>query len=208
MTSTNIAACLLSILICQVTPAMDRKEVSAILLKARKTIESCDKTISEVKEVHRKSAEELKRMSEVLSMGSFRFSVDPIPSDKQDEPASQGVSKVSIGSEDTEHVEPEIKSKRKSRKKSSLASMLRRNQSESYDLSSLTYSLETLKRDDSFNREDQKIKQTPLILVDKSAEVAKAEAAVAAAARAKPKTAQERRQSFAKSNMSRYQKIR
>jgi len=173
---------------------MDRKEVSEILLKARETIESCDKTISEVREVHRKSAEELRRMSDVLSFGHFKFSVDPIPMDKKE--VGHGVSKISLGQEPP--VQEEIKEKNKSRRSKMLAAMLKRNSTATYDLSSLTYSNERTKKDEMFKREDAKIKPPPLILVDKSHETVGNTA----------KTAQERRQSYGKSNMSRLQKTR
>ena len=174
---------------------MDRKEVSEILLKARETIESCDKTINEVREVHRRSAEELRRMSDVLSFGHFRFSVDPIPMDKKD--VGHGVSKISLGQEPP--VQEEIKEKNKSLKSKMLAAMLKRNSTATYDLSSLTYSTERIKKDEMFKREDAKIKPSPLILVDKNHET------IGNAAATK---AQERRQSFGKSNMSRIQKTR
>ena len=172
---------------------MDRKEVSEILLKARETIESCDKTISEVREVHRKSAEELRRMSDVLSFGHFKFSVDPIPADKSD--VGHGVSKISLGQESP--VQEEIKEKNKSRKSKMLAAMLKRNSTANYDLSSLTYSYERTKKDEMFKSEDAKIKPSPLILVDRNHETI-----------GTTTKAQERRQAFAKSNMSRLQKTR
>lgn len=177
---------------------MDRKEVSAILLKARETIESCDKTISEVKEVHRKSADELRRISEVLNFGQFKFDVDPIPSSSEQlKGITQGVSKVSIGQEEPEVPQLETKQSKKSRKQknSTLAAMLKKNFTANYDLSSLTYSYERSSKDEEFKREDAKIKPAPVLLFDRNAQTA-------------PKTAKERRQLFAKSSMSRLQKTR